>query len=52
MADVVDYIKTIPQGAKVLLLAPLHFHKARSLKEELNVLLQRDLTELFLVVIC
>lgn len=41
VSDVVDYIKTLPIGAKILLLAPLHFHKARTLKEELNVLLQK-----------
>lgn len=41
VSDVVDYINALPANTKVLLLAPLHFHKARTLKEELNVLLQK-----------
>lgn len=41
VAHVVDYMLSLNAGTKVLLLAPLHFHKNRTLKEELNVLLQK-----------
>lgn len=41
VADVVDFISTLPTDTVVTILCPLHPHNNRSLKEELAVLLQK-----------
>ena len=41
VTDVVNYVKTFPEGEKMLLLSPIHLENGRILKEKLNVLLQQ-----------
>ena len=41
VSDVLSHIQTFPEGTKVMLYAPLHFHKGRTIEEELNVLIQK-----------
>ena len=38
VSDVVDIVKSMPQGSKLLLLAPIHLEAQRSLKYKLGVL--------------
>lgn len=46
VADVVDFMHALPKGTKVLLLTPLTQHHLRSLKEELNILLQKGFSRI------
>ncbi|MCC8360240.1 excinuclease ABC subunit UvrA [Salinimicrobium sediminilitoris] len=39
--DVVNYVKTFPEGSKMLLLAPVHVEQSRTPEEKLKVLLQQ-----------
>ncbi|REJ80464.1 MAG: excinuclease ABC subunit A [Bacteroidetes bacterium] len=39
--DVLDYISNLPDGSRLMLLADLYLHPGRSLKDEMNVLLQK-----------
>ena len=41
VSDVVDIVKSMPQGSKLLLLAPIHLEAQRSLKDKLGVLAQQ-----------
>ncbi|HSM64423.1 MAG TPA: hypothetical protein VK833_10835, partial [Gillisia sp.] len=41
VTDVINYVKTFPEGEKMLLLSPIHLEEGRILKEKLNVLLQQ-----------
>jgi len=41
VSDVVDYIMKLPAGTQLMILAPLSIHKGRSLKEQLEVLVQQ-----------
>lgn len=41
ITDVLNYIKTFPEGEKLLLLAPIHLEKGRLLKDKLKVLQQQ-----------
>jgi excinuclease ABC subunit A len=41
VSDVVDIVKSMPQGSKLLLLAPIHLEAQRSLKDKLGVLGQQ-----------
>lgn len=41
VANVVDFILSQPEGSKMNILAPLQYHEHRSLRDELNVLLQK-----------
>jgi excinuclease ABC subunit A len=44
VTDVVDYLLSQPEGTRVLILAPFQHKPNRSLREELNVLLQKGFT--------
>lgn len=46
VSDVVDAILALPEGSRVLLLAPLHLHTGRSLAAELELLLQKGFTRI------
>lgn len=41
VTDVVNYVKSFPEGSKMLLLAPVHVEKSRTPEEKLKVLLQQ-----------
>ncbi len=41
VTDVVNYVKTFPEGSKMLLLAPVHVEQSRTPEEKLKVLLQQ-----------
>ncbi|GHA50498.1 UvrABC system protein A [Salinimicrobium marinum] len=41
VSDVINYIKTFPEGEKMLLLAPIHIEEGRTPKEKVKVLLQQ-----------
>lgn len=41
VTDVVDYVKSFPEGSKLLLLAPVHIEENRTAAEKLKVLLQQ-----------
>ena len=41
VTDVINYVKSFPEGEKMLLLSPIHLEEGRILKEKLNVLLQQ-----------
>ena len=41
VSDVVDIVKSMPHGSKLLLLAPIHLEAQRSLKDKLGVLAQQ-----------
>mgnify|MGYP000281478769 CR=1 FL=1 len=41
VTDVVDYIKSFPQGSKMLLLASVHVEESRTAEEKIKVLLQQ-----------
>jgi excinuclease ABC subunit A len=45
--DVVKSIKDLPAGDKVLILTPFRQHKNRNTKEELNILLQKGFSRLY-----
>ncbi len=41
VTDVINYVKSFPEGEKMLLLSPIHLENGRILKEKLKVLLQQ-----------
>ncbi|MCY2687254.1 excinuclease ABC subunit UvrA [Salinimicrobium sp. TH3] len=41
VTDVINYVKTFPEGSKMLLLAPVHVEQSRTPEEKLKVLLQQ-----------
>lgn len=41
VTDVVSYVKSFPEGEKLLLLSPIHVEEGRTLEEKLKVLLQQ-----------
>ncbi|WP_324718909.1 excinuclease ABC subunit UvrA [Salinimicrobium sp. HB62] len=41
VTDVVNYVKSFPEGSKMLLLAPVHVEQSRTPEEKLKVLLQQ-----------
>lgn len=47
VSDVVDYITNLKNGTKVLLLAPFRRHAKRDVKEELNILVQKGFSRLY-----
>ncbi|SFE30337.1 excinuclease ABC subunit A [Chitinophaga sp. CF118] len=47
VSDVVDYIKKLPAGAKVQLLVTFRRHAKREVKEELQILMQKGFTRLY-----
>lgn len=44
VTDVVDFIHTFEEGEKVMISCPLHLSKGRSMKQELDLLLQKGFT--------
>ncbi|MEZ2441136.1 excinuclease ABC subunit UvrA [Chitinophaga sp. RCC_12] len=48
VSDVVDYITKLKNGTKVLLLAPFRRHAKREVKEELNILVQKGFSRLYM----
>ncbi len=49
VADVVKAIENLPEGDKVLLLVTFKQHAKRNIKEELNILLQKGFSRLYLL---
>ncbi|HEY8388441.1 MAG TPA: excinuclease ABC subunit UvrA [Parasegetibacter sp.] len=47
VGDVVDAIKNLAEGSRVLILSPFRFHGKRDVNEELNILLQKGFSRLF-----
>ncbi len=47
VTDVVDAIGALPHGSKVLILVPLITRYGRSIREELNILLQKGFTRVY-----
>ncbi len=47
VSDVVEAIRQLPQGSKVLVLVPFRIHANRSVPEELNILLQKGFSRLY-----
>ncbi|MDT0644016.1 excinuclease ABC subunit UvrA [Zunongwangia sp. F363] len=41
VSDVISYIKSFEEGEKLLLLAPIHIEKGRSLEKKINILAQQ-----------
>ncbi|WP_010229412.1 excinuclease ABC subunit UvrA [Gillisia marina] len=41
VTDVINYVRSFPEGEKMLLLSPIHLENGRILKEKLKVLLQQ-----------
>lgn len=41
VSDVLNYLKTFPEGEKLLLLAPIHLEKGRSMEDKLKALQQQ-----------
>ncbi|HSJ11560.1 MAG TPA: excinuclease ABC subunit UvrA, partial [Gillisia sp.] len=41
VTDVINYVKSYPEGEKMLLLSPVHVEEGRTLEEKLKVLLQQ-----------
>ena len=46
VGDVVDYIHTLPEGTRYLVLAPLHPVKGRSFEQQLEILLQQGFSRI------
>lgn len=46
--DVIDAIEKLPAGSKVLLLVPFKQHAKRNVNEELNILLQKGFSRLYI----
>lgn len=49
VSDVVDFIKSLPEGTKVQIIVPFRTLSGRSIKEELNVLLQKGFSRIYAV---
>ncbi|MDX5436419.1 MAG: excinuclease ABC subunit UvrA [Pontibacter sp.] len=47
VADVVDFIFSLEDEARVMILAPLHLHKDRTLAKELDLLLQKGYSRIY-----
>lgn len=47
VADVIKHIENLPAGARVLLLVPFRQHANRNVKEELNILVQKGFSRLY-----
>jgi excinuclease ABC subunit A len=47
VTDVVNVIKSLPQGDKVLIMVEFRQHKNRDVKEELNILIQKGFSRLY-----
>lgn len=47
VSDVVDYISNLPEGARVQIMVPLVTRYQRSVKEELNILMQKGFARMF-----
>lgn len=47
VSDVVEAIRKLPQGSKVLVLVPFKQHANRAVPEELNILLQKGFSRLY-----
>jgi len=48
VSDVVDFITRLPAGAKVQILVPFRRHAKRDVKEELNILMQKGFSRLYI----
>ncbi len=48
VSDVVDFISKLPMGAKVQILVPFRRHAKRDAKEELNILMQKGFSRLYI----
>ena len=46
VTDVVDFIQTLPEDSKILVLSPLHLNKERDFLENLNILQQQGFSRL------
>ncbi len=49
VSDVVDYIQRLPEGTRVQIIVPLITRYGRSVKEELNILLQKGFSRVYSV---
>ena len=47
VADVVDAVRKLPDGSRVVILVPFKQHAKRDNKEELNILMQKGFTRLY-----
>lgn len=47
VTDVVDFVKSLPAGAKVQFIVPLTMRYQRSLEEELNILMQKGFSRIY-----
>jgi excinuclease ABC subunit A len=47
VTDVVEFVKTLPVGAKVQFIVPLVLRYQRSLEEELNILMQKGFSRIY-----
>ena len=47
VTDVVEYIKTLPEGTKVLIMVPLIAHYGRTMAEELGILMQKGFARIY-----
>jgi excinuclease ABC subunit A len=47
VADVIDAVKNLPAGSKVLMLATFRQHANRDVREELNILLQKGFSRMY-----
>jgi len=47
VSDVVDFIQKLPEGAKVQIIVPLVTRYGRSVKEELNILMQKGFSRIY-----
>ncbi|MDR3715224.1 MAG: excinuclease ABC subunit UvrA [Puia sp.] len=48
VADVIEAIARLPHGERVLILVPFKQHKNRDLREELNILLQKGFSRMYI----
>jgi len=48
VSDVVDFVKTLPQGTKVQIMVALVTHYGRSVQEELNILMQKGFSRIYI----
>ena len=48
MADVLAAVKNLPAGNKIYILVPFKQHAKRNIKEELNILLQKGFSRIYI----
>ncbi len=48
VADVINIIKEVPQGGRIIIIVPFKQHAKRDAKEELNILVQKGFSRLYL----